>query len=130
MKFMEHWGSGIPRIIDTVQAYGLPEPEFVDGDVYLRISVFRLPGNISEPNGLNCEPISEPNEPDCEPIEPLLENSLLELLHNNSKISQKKMVEELHASVSTIKRCLKRLQESGKLARDGNKRSGRWIINQ
>ena len=28
MNLIEHWGSGIPRIIDKVKAAGLQEPEF------------------------------------------------------------------------------------------------------
>ena len=31
MNLIEHWGSGIPRIIDKVKASGLQEPEFIGG---------------------------------------------------------------------------------------------------
>ena len=31
MNLIEHWGSGIPRIIDKVKAAGLQEPEFIGG---------------------------------------------------------------------------------------------------
>lgn len=37
----EHWGSGIPRIIDKVKAAGLREPEFIGGEVDLRINIYR-----------------------------------------------------------------------------------------
>ena len=37
MNLIEHWGSGIPRIIDKVKAAGLREPEFIGGEVDLRI---------------------------------------------------------------------------------------------
>ena len=37
MNLIEHWGSGIPRIIDKVKAAGLREPEFICGEVDLRI---------------------------------------------------------------------------------------------
>ena len=32
MNLIEHWGSGIPRIIDKVKAAGLREPEFIGGE--------------------------------------------------------------------------------------------------
>ena len=37
MNLIEHWGSGIPRIIGKVKAAGLREPEFIGGEVDLRI---------------------------------------------------------------------------------------------
>lgn len=41
MNLIEHWGSGIPRIIGKVKAAGLKEPEFIGGDVDLRINIYR-----------------------------------------------------------------------------------------
>ena len=41
MNLIEHWGSGIPRIIDKVKASGLREPEFIGGEVDLRINIYR-----------------------------------------------------------------------------------------
>ena len=39
MNLIEHWGSGISRIIDKVKAAGLQEPEFIGGEVDLRINI-------------------------------------------------------------------------------------------
>ena len=41
MNLIEHWGSGIPRIIDKVKAAGLREPEFIGGEVDFRINIYR-----------------------------------------------------------------------------------------
>ena len=41
MNLIEHWGSGIPRIISRVKALGLAEPEFIGGEVDLRINIYR-----------------------------------------------------------------------------------------
>ena len=41
MNLIEHWGSGIPRIIGKVKAAGLREPEFIGGEVDLRINIYR-----------------------------------------------------------------------------------------
>ena len=41
MNLIEHWGSGIPRIIDKVKAAGLREPEFIGGEVDLCINIYR-----------------------------------------------------------------------------------------
>ena len=50
MNLIEHWGSGIPRIIGKVKAAGLREPEFIGGEVDLRINIYR--GQVA-PNDLN-----------------------------------------------------------------------------
>ena len=41
MNLIEHWGSGLPRIIGKVKAAGLREPEFIGGEVDLRINIYR-----------------------------------------------------------------------------------------
>lgn len=41
MNLIEHWGSGIPRIMSKVKAAGLQEPEFIGGEVDLRINIYR-----------------------------------------------------------------------------------------
>ena len=41
MNLIEHWGSGIPRVLDKVKAAGLQEPEFIGGEVDLRINIYR-----------------------------------------------------------------------------------------
>ena len=41
MHLIEHWGSGIPRIIREVQEAGLKAPEFIGGEVDLRINIYR-----------------------------------------------------------------------------------------
>lgn len=51
MNLIEHWGSGIPRIIGKVKAAGLREPEFIGGEVDLRINIYR--GQIDDVSGDN-----------------------------------------------------------------------------
>ena len=41
MNLIEHWGSGIPRIIEKVKAAGLREPEFQDLEIGFRINLYR-----------------------------------------------------------------------------------------
>ena len=65
MNLIEHWGSGIPRIIEKVKAAGLQEPEFIGGEVDLRINIYRgqvdtnsaminANGIKNGANGVNC----------------------------------------------------------------------------
>ena len=43
MQLFEHFGSGIPRVIEMVKSYGLREPEFIDMEIGIRVNFYRLP---------------------------------------------------------------------------------------
>ncbi len=68
MNLIEHWGSGIPRIIGKVKAAGLREPEFIGGDVDLRINIYRSQRAVNSAvnNGImsNKETVSGTEMPD------------------------------------------------------------------
>ena len=53
MGYIEHWGSGIPRIIEEVTAAGLEEPEFLGGDTDLRINIYRDTQDVVSGESLN-----------------------------------------------------------------------------
>ena len=53
MNLIEHWGSGIPRIIEKVKAAGLREPEFIGGEVDLRINIYRGQVVTKTTNGID-----------------------------------------------------------------------------
>ena len=66
MNLIEHWGSGIPRIIDKVKAAGLREPEFIGGEVDLRINIYR--GQVATNNAMiNASKVPDTTDkmPDC-----------------------------------------------------------------
>ena len=48
MRLFEHFGSGIPRVIDMVKSYGLPEPEYIDMEIGIRVNFYRLPEEIRQ----------------------------------------------------------------------------------
>ncbi len=41
MNLIEGWGSGIPKLMQAMREYALPEPEFVDMEIALRINLYR-----------------------------------------------------------------------------------------
>ncbi len=67
MNLIEHWGSGIPRIIGKVKAAGLREPEFIGGEVDLRINIYRgqvVPNAHNDLNNANKVPDNTDEMPD------------------------------------------------------------------
>ena len=71
-------GTGIPRIIDKVKAAGLREPEFIGGEVDLRINIYRgqvdgtvdLNNAIKVPDTIDKMPDSSNKVPDKTEIVP------------------------------------------------------------
>ena len=41
MNMIETWGSGIPKLMESMHEYGLEEPEFIDMGIGLRINLYR-----------------------------------------------------------------------------------------
>ena len=116
MKLMEHWGSGIPRIIDRVVAAGLREPEFIDGDVDLRINIYR------SQNGVNGDSVTKNVTIGTN------EAKLIALIASNPTITQAKLANEMDVTTRTVKRILSKLQADGIVRREGTNRKGRWLI--
>jgi hypothetical protein len=122
MKLMEHWGSGIPRIIDRVMAAGLREPEFIDGDVDLRINIYR------KQNDTNGDNVTKDVTKDVT-IE-TNEAKVIDLIISNPTITQTKLAEELDVTTRTVKRILSKLQADGIVLREGSNRNGKWITKR
>lgn len=49
MNIMEHWGSGIPRIIRRYRELGLKDPELLEAAGSFRINLFRFPDKTRFP---------------------------------------------------------------------------------
>ena len=41
MKIIEKWGTGIPRLFEACEEYGLPKPELIDFDGDFRVNMYR-----------------------------------------------------------------------------------------
>ena len=129
MNLIEHWGSGIPRIIDKVKAAGLREPEFIGGEVDLRINIYRgqvdtnnatINANDTK-NGVNgvnngTNGTEVPFDKEQTQIE-----KLLQIIEKNPSATQAYYAEEMGISKRTISRMFASLQEKGRLVQNGTK---------
>ena len=131
MNIIEHWGSGIPRIIDKVKAAGLQEPEFIGSEVDLRINIYR--GQVDTNNAINANDTKNgvngtngtdvPFDKEQTQIE-----KLLQIIEKNPFATQAYYAEEMGISKRTISRMFASLQEKGRLVQNGTKRKANWKI--
>ena len=136
MNLIEHWGSGIPRIIDKVKASGLQEPEFIGGEVDLRIIIYRgqvdtnnvinANGTKNGANGVECgadNGTEVPLNKEQTQIE-----KLLQIIEKNPSATQAYYAEKMGISKRTVSRMFASLQEKGRLVQGGTKRKANWKI--
>lgn len=140
MNLIEHWGSGIPRIIDKVKAAGLREPEFIGGEVDLRINIYR--GQVDTNNaminandtkdgvkdgvndaGNGTNGVEVPFNKEQAQIE-----KLLQIIEKNPSATQAYYAEEIGVSKRTVSRMFVSLQEKGILVQSGTKRKANWTV--
>ena len=133
MNLIEHWGSGIPRIIDKVKAAGLQDPEFIGGEVDLRINIYR--GQVDTNSAMiNANGIKNgTNDVDCGAKVPLDKEQtqlekLLQIIEKNPSATQAYYAEEMGISKRTVSRMFASLQEKGRLVQSGTKRKSNWKI--
>ncbi len=143
MNLIEHWGSGIPRIIDKVKAAGLREPEFIGSEVDLRINIYRgqvdtnnamINANDTKDgvNGVDCgvndagngtNGVEVPLNKEQAQIE-----KLLQIIEKNPSATQAYYAEEIGVSKRTVSRMFVSLQEKGILVQSGTKRKANWTV--
>ena len=119
MNLIEHWGSGIPRIIGKVKTAGLQEPEFIGGEVDLRVNIYRRQINASGvKNGVELAVIDTLDQ----------RQKLLKIVAQNPTATQAQYAEQLGVSKRTVSRIFADLQERGILKQQGTRRKAKWVI--
>ena len=148
MNLIEHWGSGIPRIIDKVKAAGLREPEFIGGEVDLRINIYRgqiaqnilddlhnankvpdttkkMPDNAGEvPDSSDGVPDITEKMPDNEQ-----EQQIYKYILENSSITTAEAVELLDVKHRRARVVLLNMVKKGYLKKEGAARSTIYVKN-
>ncbi len=152
MNLIEHWGSGIPRIIGKVKAARLREPEFIGGEVDLRINIYR--GQIASNDLNNADEMSDtterapdsadkmpdtiervPDNADKKPdtIERVPENEQEQQIYKyvleNSSITTAKAMELLGVKQRRARTVLLNMVESDYLRKEGAARSTIYVKN-
>ena len=126
MNLVEAWGSGIPKLMQAMQEYGLREPEFIDMEVAFRINLYRGQNEVIEVKNRDRE-LDDLNK-DHNDLKDDLETRLSELIRKNPELTHKALGEALAVSAATIKRTLTKMQHEGKVIREGSNRKGKWIL--
>lgn len=129
MNLIEHWGSGIPRIIDKVKDAGLREPEFIGGEVDLRINIYR--GQVDGTVDLNASdkpPINRRETADKVPVNEQ-EQQIYKYVLENAGITTAQAMKLLGIKQRRAREILVKMVENGWLRREGASRSTIYVKN-
>ena len=132
MNLIEHWGSGIPRIIDKVKAAGLREPEFIGGEVDLRINIYR--GQIDGTVDLKASntavklPLNRRETADKVPVTEQ-EQQIYKYVSENAGITTAQAMKLLGIKQRRTREILVKMVEKGWLRKEGASRSTIYVKN-
>ena len=132
MRLIEHWGTGIPRIIKLVKEAGLPNLEIIDMDGALRISIYSKNADktaINLQNGDKSATNSKIGDKSAINLPKKDEKTLiLEYLQIHEESTTKAIGEMLGLKSSRTKDYLNDLEESGFIIAKGANKNRTYII--
>jgi ATP-dependent DNA helicase RecG len=115
MHLVERIASGIPRMKADMKAAGLPEPEFQTEGMFTVI--FYRTKEVASPQTVSDLVVGIKHA-----------DKILELIHENPKITAVEIAQSLDLSLRTVKRTISLLLTNEIIERKGSKKIGEWII--
>lgn len=135
MGLVEAWGSGIKRILNAAEEYGLPKPRFQEFDNMFRVELFRNSFPMMKEN----RDIGEASEKhrrsigEVSGIEQQIElndtqKKIIKLLLEDNQLSAIKLADRIGIASRNIESNIKKLKELGILVRHGSPKNGYWEV--
>ena len=121
--YIDAWGRGTLKIINTCAEYGLPEPSIIEknGGIEVTVLTSNQAGNQVSNDGL---------------VKGLVKNltsnqiKLLELIETGPNVTKEEMAKHIGVSTTAIDKNIKTLKEKGILERVGGRKEGYWKIEK
>ena len=123
MELVENVGSGIKRIRDAMNEYGLRPPVIRTAETWFSIT-FRRKKSDEAIDSLSRKGIGEPARRGS----PITRECILAAMSRNPRITIAGVAAELGISGTAVKKHIHALKESGKIRRMGSDREGLWKV--
>lgn len=129
MKIIEKWGTGIPRLFEACEEYGLPKPELIDFDGDFRVNMYRKVKGEFGVNGVTTQTTQTHQSTQSKKLTLSDDDKkILELVHNYPSMSQREYANELGWNVDRVKYYLRKMKTQELIKRVGNSHSGHWEV--
>lgn len=135
MNLIEGWGTGIPRLLREMKEYGLPEPEFVDMEIALRINLYRSSKSAGlMPDQCQNDAGSVPDYFEKCRIEKNFQSKQQEAIYNfiekNGQIVTAEVEELLGVKQRRARKILKEMVEGGLLRKIGAAKNTHYMLTE
>ena len=118
--FIEKYGTGICRMLELCDEYGVKAPEFIEYKDNLIVKFFRPTYSANDSGNSEIEHTISGLEP--------LDQKIVMVMYQNPEISIKDLSEHIGISYRTGQRHVSKLRESGFIERVGTRKSQKWDI--
>lgn len=135
---IEAWGSGIPKLMEAMQEYGLREPEFRDMEIGFRINLYR---NMEETRMRTDQGVQKVDQDiqkltdDAVKISVYTEYNLtdkskavLALIKEQPDITQREIAAQLGWKINRVKYQIDKMKSQNVIQRIGTSQKGYWKI--
>lgn len=138
MNLVEAWGSGIPKLMQAMQEYGLREPEFIDMEVAFRINLYRDQNETDyhfDMNGIgkNADKMPESADKVPESADKVLinvqEKNIYDYIQKNNSITTAQAAECAGVKQRRAREILSKMVKKGLLKKCGASRSTVYLLN-
>lgn len=138
MNLVEAWGSGIPKLMQAMQEYGLREPEFIDMEVAFRINLYRDQNETDyhfDMNGIgkNADKMPESADKVPENADKVLinvqEKNIYDYIQKNNSITTAQAAECAGVKQRRAREILSKMVKKGLLKKCGASRSTVYLLN-
>jgi len=131
MKIIEKWGTGIPRLFEACEEYGLPKPELIDFDGDFRVNMYRKVESEPGVNGVTTQATQGTTQATQGTTQAELsedDKAVLMSIVEDPHITQKEMAAKLDWKIDRVKYYLNKLKKKGIIERVGTSQKGHWKI--
>ena len=123
MKIIEKWGTGIPRLFEACEEYGLPKPELVDFDGDFCVNMYRKVESVIGVNG-----VTKATQGTTQAELSEDDKAVLMSIAEDPHITQKEMAAKLDWKIDRVKYYLNKLKRKGIVKRVGTSQNGHWEV--
>lgn len=128
MKIIEKWGTGIPRLFEACEEYGLPKPELIDFDGDFRVNMYRKAESVIGVNGVTIQ-ATQATQGTTQAELSEDDKAVLMSIEEDPHITQKEMAAKLDWKIDRVKYYLNKLKRKGIVKRVGTSQNGHWEVS-
>lgn len=136
--YIDTWGRGTLKIINSCKEAGLPEPEIIEKDGGVSVTLFNTTDDVVSRGQVGGQEEKKKTRLVDGLVDGLVDRlvdrlvdsqkQILELIEANPKISKREMAEKIGISSTAIDKNLKTLKSKNIIRRVGNDKTGHWEI--